>query len=810
MSKSRSKSKAPHDITNTATPTEPTGPIPSESILLNDTHIISELWEKDTEINDISNKLDLQLYENFQIHAELSHEIADLDNELRQRDFLIFQLTRSLAASQKKNSSLIIQLHLACQQSTNNYPSAQALAHLREFDHLVAEEKLLRPEQENDHHQTSIMAVEGEKTVVVEITKLQSNGETLRKKTRALQMRSLRASTMTANAVSRAKTKVAVFKITSGGKYTPQVLLSAATRNLEYMVRHVIVKAPTYTDDSASIPRVRLLLVDSDTDHTSETQVKGWVDTITSYSDVFARCPPLCQLDVKFSLVTFFSKLIAMQADHAADGKKSYRLMGELKRELGLLDFGVRQLLEEPEQLEAILAKANQGKIADAGGPEAWEALSREEKRNLNIQTMKELKLALGQDVYDAMSEEEQRKFDMLVWAGCCMHKDLNATRAGAEGMKAWWKDNPHLQGPILLTTRDNAATLADSPTIPAETNPSQRRALAATECGGVKTTLLAGALFNHANDKKGLQDTHVIFFKRIKPGHSKELIARLPEYITLLEQVRDKKEKMAFNHLEGNLYKALHDLPTLTELCAMVLYGVTVSFPYASHHVQSIIDDPDILFGHNISLESAILEGKSCVRLDAVEGVRKLAPALPHLRDVTIAYFKSTVPAWERFTSEFEEGGMIDGMSDEEKADARNNTQAFMDAMFVSDHHDFIMHEYRRIDSSGIVKKKAEELRIHDTKVATEKRAKKQILKKKRNDLAAHAASITIVTDKVLLAEYSKVQLEDQLADHRQFDTSVPKLIPAKSNLKNNTKRLECLLKAVDRYIGSQDEVSG
>jgi hypothetical protein len=244
------------------------------------------------------------------------------------------------------------------------------------------------------------------------------------------------------------------------------------------------------------------------------------------------------------------------------------------------------------------------------------------------------------------------------------------------------------------------------------------------------------------------------------------------------LEQVRDKKEKMAFNHLEGNLYKALHDLPTLTELCAMVLYGVTVSFPYASHvrgqstetvnildldpfhtrvkqHVQSIIDDPDILFGHNISLESAILEGKSCVRLDAVEGVRKLAPALPHLRDVTIAYFKSTVPAWERFTSEFEEGGMIDGMSDEEKADAcmpttndanegilgqlredkkrrpnatthafnaramfsRNNTQAFMDAMFVSDHHDFIMHEYRRIDSSGIVKKKAEGLRIHDTK---------------------------------------------------------------------------------------------
>ncbi|KAJ7261234.1 hypothetical protein C8J57DRAFT_1072022 [Mycena rebaudengoi] len=143
-------------------------------------------------------------------------------------------------------------------------------------------------------------------------------------------MRSLRASTVTANAVSRAKTKAAVFKITNGGKYTPQVralsrklvkygcsqefvgaiiedvcraagvyvnrrisrrtvaraigeggvaakiqivdemsrfaISSDGTthRNLEYMGRHVIVKAPTYTDDSASIPRVRLLLVDSE------------------------------------------------------------------------------------------------------------------------------------------------------------------------------------------------------------------------------------------------------------------------------------------------------------------------------------------------------------------------------------------------------------------------------------------------------------------------------------------------------------------------------------------------------------------
>ncbi|KAJ7715048.1 hypothetical protein B0H16DRAFT_1340269 [Mycena metata] len=425
-------------------------------------------------------------------------------------------------------------------------------------------------------------------------------------------------------------------------------------RNQEYMGRHVNVKAPTYTDDSPAIPRTRLLSIDSDTDHSSETQVRGWLETITAYSDLYNRCPPIRQQAMHFSLTNFFWKLRGMHGDHAADGKKDHCILSELKAQFQLLDLGTRQFIaSSPEQLEVITEKAHKGAIEDAGGPEAWDALPREERDKRNLAAMNELKISFGEDVYDAMTDDEKRRFDRCLWGGCCMHKDLNATKGGAEGMKAWWKSRPDIQGPILLANRDNAATLADAPDIAAETNPSQRRALAATESGGVKTTLLAGALFNHANDKKGLQETHVMYFETIKAGRSRrfpgtsttrygsnldaaaELITYLNDYINLLEEVRDKKEKMNFNHLEQNIYNALHDNPTLTELCAMVFYAEAISYPFAARvrgpdterinlldlgpfhqevkaHVEAIIEDPDIITSPHASYEEATLDGKA------------------------------------------------------------------------------------------------------------------------------------------------------------------------------------------------------
>jgi hypothetical protein len=65
--------------------------------------------------------------------------------------------------------------------------------------------------------------------------------------------------------------------------------------------------------------------------------------------------------------------------------------------------------------------------------------------------------------------------------------------------MTAWW-DKAGITGPIKLMNHDNAAAVGGSST-------AQIFTLKVSEAGGVKATSLAGAIFNHEDDKKGKQD---------------------------------------------------------------------------------------------------------------------------------------------------------------------------------------------------------------------------------------------------------------------------------------------------------------
>ena len=59
------------------------------------------------------------------------------------------------------------------------------------------------------------------------------------------------------------------------------------------------------------------------------------------------------------------------------------------------------------------------------------------------------------------------------------------------------------------------------------------------------------------------------------------ELLVHLPLYKEFLELVRDKKESGTFNYMEQNIYKALYDIPTLTELAALSLYSQSICIIY-------------------------------------------------------------------------------------------------------------------------------------------------------------------------------------------------------------------------------------
>src|ERR1700683_2530816 len=61
----------------------------------------------------------------------------------------------------------------------------------------------------------------------------------------------------------------------------------------------------------------------------------------------------------------------------------------------------------------------------------------------------------------------------------------------------------------------------------------------------------------------------------------SHSVIVHLPFYISFLELIQNKKDSGLFNHIEKNVYKALHNIPTLTKLCVLALYSISISAPY-------------------------------------------------------------------------------------------------------------------------------------------------------------------------------------------------------------------------------------
>ncbi|KAE9404036.1 hypothetical protein BT96DRAFT_814085, partial [Gymnopus androsaceus JB14] len=137
----------------------------------------------------------------------------------------------------------------------------------------------------------------------------------------------------------------------------------------------------------------------------------------------------------------------------------------------------------------------------------------------------------------------------------------------------------------------------------------------------------------------------------------------------------------------------------------------------------------------------------------EAMGAVFKLAPVLLHLRDITVAFFRGSLSIWTRFSSEFAPAGLIDLATAEEKYLAwmpatndvnegllgcyrvtmqgkptlmlhqfnalvmyqRNDTLAFMDALFNENDHQYIWKMAREIDSSGLeAKQRAAQVAFH------------------------------------------------------------------------------------------------
>ncbi|KAI0311301.1 hypothetical protein OF83DRAFT_1223333, partial [Amylostereum chailletii] len=440
-----------------------------------------------------------------------------------------------------------------------------------------------------------------------------------------------------------------------------------------------------------------MLAMRTASDHTSAEQLRGLKDRLLKLIDVYNRSP--LGVNNPIDIAEILAKLKGMLSDHASDQKRLAELIENLKRDVDWERRG-RDALATLTNIEFVLFLQGYMEqcIHEAGGIHAWELLDERERTTRAEHTRVVALRQLGQTHFAKLSAEEQRWVDLFIWAGCGMHKEMNAFKWGAREMKEWSSSDEAVESgavpPLLLFNKDNAAAVADK-----TASTSKARAEAVSTGGGIKTTELAGAYLRHKNSKKGQQD-HYRWFFQVTLGYivqfpdtsntrfgtfgegAAELLVHLDIYLEFLLIVRDTKESGDFNHLEENLHKALCDPPTLTELAVLTLYSQAISHPYMHYirtadnalllgpyhnhvllHCQALLDDPTILLSTQSDAYSmATLDGQNWEHPEAVYAVHRLHQddRLPFLQPVLRTFLRGALKGWKRFMTEFAPGGRI------------------------------------------------------------------------------------------------------------------------------------------------------
>ena len=560
-----------------------------------------------------------------------------------------------------------------------------------------------------------------------------------------------------------------------------------------------------------------------------------------------------------------------MNTDHAENQKKLFQLFMAWKASCEWEMQGQEAILSALlAEVIPLLWKEIQQNIADAGGLASWEALPPNERESREIAAYQRVCVNLGEDRLEALTPEERRYASLFIWGGCCMHKEMNSVKGGNTRMMVWWSEND-LVGPMKLYNRDNSAAAA----LGGEA--ARERASEVSQAGGVKLTSLAGAVFANKDKKKGQQDTLQVHLQSTVgymvcfPGTSStrygshgdaaiELIVRLDFYRQFLEIVRDLKEKRNFTNIEQNIYLGLHDNPTITELCVLILYALSVTHPYMRQvrgpnatetnlldmgpvhdkviaHCRAIIDNPDLLLSSEASYTTGSMDGVIWEQPDAFYAVHALASGLPHLRGAMIAFFEGALDTWLRFTSEYQPDGLIASASAAERLRAymlptnddnegglgekrvttrhapnmtleshnaratyrKNNTSAFIRKTLTLTDWKYLRRKACEIDSSGMAKKRRE-IQAAAQQDTVEKKRKATAERK-----AAHSAKCAKIDAVVARLDVQSIQdapgtnadLDLQLEWHRRQDTLVPK----KTDVKLKVDKIKALVEAVERH---------
>ncbi|KIJ12215.1 hypothetical protein PAXINDRAFT_83254, partial [Paxillus involutus ATCC 200175] len=458
-------------------------------------------------------------------------------------------------------------------------------------------------------------------------------------------------------------------------------------KNTTYQSHHL-----TYADPKANKPVTRFIGFLHEVNHTSDTQLEGWQELLTSMSQTYNECMG-SQLDWR----EVVEKVKGMLMDHAEDQKKLVRLFLEWKRLCEREVQGERALAcLPPEDVAALLWQLMGKLLEEAGGLEGWESLSNEEQQRRTETARHALHHQIGVERFNLLSPAEQAATDFFVWAGCCMHKELNAVKGGNTAMTAWWQENG-IEPPIVLMNKDNAAAAVSG------SSEVTKRALQVSGRGAVKALDLTGSVFRHKDDKKGQQDS-LRYFLEVQLGyflpwpdtsntqyqsHCNGASAWLvygPLYSPYLKIIRDRKDTRSFTNIEQNVYNAFKCTKTAEEMACLSTWGNCIGHPYMRQvrghfrdfsnaldlgplhakllsHLNSLSTNLDLILAPDTTYHEATFDGKPFEHLEAFYIIQTMArdtETYPNLRPLLKAFLQGAIKTLVRFTTEFAPGGAI------------------------------------------------------------------------------------------------------------------------------------------------------
>ncbi|KAL1750185.1 hypothetical protein FB107DRAFT_224313, partial [Schizophyllum commune] len=433
--------------------------------------------------------------------------------------------------------------------------------------------------------------------------------------------------------------------------------------------------------------------------HTSETQLKGWTDLVEQLYEIGRDFFEDGAEDGAREWREFWNKLTGMMSDHAEDQKKLFRLLQEYKKRIEREGRGERFVhnVLGAAGMDVCLSSISQELVQQSGGAEAWEALAPEDRTERLTEGRRTFFRQVGEAAFEALPAEAKVDVDFMLWAGCCMHKEMNAFKGFCAGMEGWWGASGH-DGPIKLYNRDNAAAAKS-----AKGTSAAKRAEERTKGGAIKLVSLAGAIFRHKDRKRGHQDTLRFFFDAelgfviAFPDTSNTrfqshadacavVLTYLDLLIQFLEYVRDNKASERLNHMEQNVIDALRCRNTIREVVLIVLYAQAISVPYMREirgpfrsydsvldqaplhrkviaHLEKIAAHPELLISASLNPAISAVDGQQWNAPHAVYAAcawiqRCSEQEQNDMKRQLTAACASAIETWRRFSAEFEQVG--------------------------------------------------------------------------------------------------------------------------------------------------------